>query len=192
MKICITGYRPDKLPKRYGYNIDSAAYKDLSKVIKDVLLIELMHHQENALECISGMALGVDQLYVKTTDEFRKSPSMRGFSVSITAAVPCRGQETKWPVHSREVYHQILSLCDQVHFVHNGPFTPSCMEERNRWMVDRSDAVIAVWDGKSGGTANCVKYAKAKGKTIWYIHPSALTIRRETNDKKQTAKTDPV
>lgn len=184
MRICITGYRPSKLPGKYGYNIYSAAYVELSKVIRDILSMELLLNPDDHLECISGMALGVDQCFVKTADEFRKSPSMRGFFISITAAVPCRGQEVKWPIHSRETYHEILSLCNTVNYIHNGSFTPSCMEERNRWMVDRSDAVIAVWDGQKGGTANCIRYAKNKGKRIWCINPTDYSIWRENNDKK--------
>jgi hypothetical protein len=33
-------------------------------------------------------------------------------------------------------------------------------------MVDHADMVIALWDGTSGGTANCVNYAKAQHKQI--------------------------
>lgn len=183
MKICITGYRPNKLPVRYGYNIHGPAYQDLAKVIQDVLRIAMLLNQDTELECISGMALGIDQLYVDLVGRHLKHQLQnQAFKCSITAAVPCRGQEKKWPVSSREEYHKLLSLCDNVHYVTNGPFTPSCMEDRNHWMVDNSDAVIAVWDGKSGGTANCIRYARQKKKMIYYINPETLQIRRETND----------
>ena len=37
-------------------------------------------------------------------------------------------------------------------------------------MVDKSDLVIAVWNGKeSGGTWNTIQYAKSKGKKIHFI-----------------------
>ena len=46
------------------------------------------------------------------------------------------------------------------------------MQIRNRWMVDNSDLVLAVFDGKKeGGTWNCVKYAKSKNKEIVVIKP---------------------
>ena len=189
MKICITGYRPNKLPARYGYNIHGPAYQDLAKVIQDVLRIAMLLNQDTELECISGMALGIDQLYVDfVSNHFRYWMQAKAFKCSITAAVPCRGQEKKWPVSSREEYHKLLALCDKVHYVTNGQFTPTCMENRNRWMVDNSDAVIAVYDGKPGGTANCVKYARRQGKTIYYINPETLRIRKETNDKIVEAK----
>ena len=183
MKICITGYRPNKLPARYGYNICSAAYQDLAVAIRTALVTEMLLQADVDVECISGMALGVDQLFVEVVNEFRNRRFWAGLNWQMTAAVPCRGQEKKWPIASREKYHKLLALCDKVYYVTNGSFTPTCMEDRNRWMVDNSDAVIAVWDGKSGGTANCVRYARQKGRTVYYINPDTLQVRREVNDK---------
>jgi hypothetical protein len=40
---------------------------------------------------------------------------------------------------------------------------------RNREMVDYTDAVIAIWDGKSRGTKSTIDYARSKGKPV-YIH----------------------
>ena len=33
-------------------------------------------------------------------------------------------------------------------------------------MVDRSDSIVALWNGTSGGTKNCIDYAEKKGKPI--------------------------
>jgi predicted Rossmann fold nucleotide-binding protein DprA/Smf involved in DNA uptake len=38
--------------------------------------------------------------------------------------------------------------------------------KRNEQMVRMSDAVIAIWDGKSRGTASTIEYAKKYGKPI--------------------------
>ena len=38
-------------------------------------------------------------------------------------------------------------------------------------MVDKSDYVIAVWNGKPSGTGNTVRYAESKGKTVIRIRP---------------------
>ena len=45
-----------------------------------------------------------------------------------------------------------------VHLVSNR-YTPTCMMDRNRYMVDKSSILIACYDGKSGGTWNTIKYA---------------------------------
>jgi uncharacterized phage-like protein YoqJ len=36
------------------------------------------------------------------------------------------------------------------------------MQIRNEWMVDNAHIVLALWDGSSGGTGNCIKYANRK------------------------------
>ncbi len=48
------------------------------------------------------------------------------------------------------------------------------MDKRNKWMVDNCDLLIAVWNGTSGGTANCVNYAKSINKQIIIINPNSL------------------
>lgn len=34
------------------------------------------------------------------------------------------------------------------------------------WMVEYSDAVLALWDGTTGGTGNCVEYARRVNKRL--------------------------
>lgn len=48
------------------------------------------------------------------------------------------------------------------------------MQKRNEYMVDNINELIAVWDGQSGGTANCVNYAKKKGIAITQIDPNNI------------------
>ena len=48
------------------------------------------------------------------------------------------------------------------------------MQRRNEYMVDKADTLIAVWNGTSGGTANCVKYAKKKGVDIVRLDPNKI------------------
>ena len=50
-------------------------------------------------------------------------------------------------------------------------YTADCMHKRNRYMVDHSDYVIAVWDGSPSGTGKTVMYAKENHKTILQIKP---------------------
>jgi uncharacterized phage-like protein YoqJ len=45
------------------------------------------------------------------------------------------------------------------------------MQKRNEYMVDKCDKLLAVWNGTTGGTHNCIKYAKSKGKEIILLNP---------------------
>jgi uncharacterized phage-like protein YoqJ len=42
---------------------------------------------------------------------------------------------------------RIVEICDD-------PYEPWKMQKRNEWMVDNSDADIAVWNSQPGGTKN--------------------------------------
>ncbi len=49
----------------------------------------------------------------------------------------------------------------------NDHYFNACMLIRNEYMVNKSDSVIAVWDGvEEGGTWYTVKYARKNGKTV--------------------------
>ena len=50
------------------------------------------------------------------------------------------------------------------------------MQKRNEYMVDNSDYVIAVWNGKPSGTENTVKYANKKNKVVLLVDPQTLEI----------------
>jgi len=51
------------------------------------------------------------------------------------------------------------------------------MQKRNEWMVDNCDLLIAVWnEDKSGGTYNCIQYAKSVNKEVIYVNPTLCHI----------------
>ena len=82
----------------------------------------------------------------------------------LIAAVPFPEQAALWSEKNRLRYNHILSLCDKIKIV-SPSHSSSCMMQRNKFMVDNSDYVIAVWNGlMSGGTANTVGYAKKLNK----------------------------
>ena len=43
--------------------------------------------------------------------------------------------------------------------------------KRNEQMVDMSDEVLIIWDGKSKGTQHTIKYAKRTNKKIVIVQP---------------------
>lgn len=175
MKLCITGYRPAKLPAQYGYDIHNEAWQDLKRAFSDVSLF--LYGKDHSLSIYTGMALGVDQAFVEEAFFLRSSlPNIR-----CIAAIPCYNQESKWPVTSRAQYHEILSQCDEAVYVTKSRFTQDCMELRNQWMVDHSDILVAVYDGKKGGTKNCIDYAEKHGKAIIQINPSTLQLYCKTD-----------
>lgn len=95
-----------------------------------------------------------------------------GHNIKLHCAVPCIDQDATWiNQKDKDLFRKILSVADIVHEA-PVPYSPFAMEQRNMYIVDHSDGLIAVWNGDmSGGTHNCIEYAKKKQKNIIYITP---------------------
>lgn len=171
MIICITGHRPNGLPREYGYNLNNEAWSKLKEYI-EVTIEECYKYAtpNEELILISGMALGIDTAFWEVANELRKSNR----NIKIEAAIPFVGQEKKWKHESQKQYTQMLSESDKVTTVSEGGFATYKMMARNRYMVNKSDIVIAVICKETGGTAQCVKYAKERNKVVIEINPQNI------------------
>jgi len=133
----------------------------MEKVVHDLIHVHKVDH------FISGLAIGVDMLGAETVALVR---AFGGPEVKLTGAMPFPSQPNKWPEHTRQRWHDICGLCNEVVSVSADPYSPAKMQIRNRWMVDNSTYVIAVWNGTtSGGTWNCMNYAHSTGKPVLAI-----------------------
>lgn len=109
---------------------------------------------------LAGMALGVDTWAAEIVLSLRKQ-----FPVTLEAVIPCEGQDARWPLESQKRYQSIITQCDKVTPLQEH-YTPDCFDRRNRYMIDHSDLIIAVWNGSPGGTGNTVAYARSLGKQV--------------------------
>jgi len=154
-KIAFTGHRPNKIG---GYNNAHPLRIAVKQAIEDALKRAITKFGDtHEITVITGGALGVDQ------DAARVAHSL---GLPFIVASPFVGQEGNWPKSSKDTYSKMLSYAKEVVVVSEGGYDPAKMQIRNQWMVDNCDALVAVWDGTSGGTANCVRYALSVGKAI--------------------------
>lgn len=158
--ICVTGHRPNKL---FGYNDNDPRYNTLRSALDQAITAAA---QKGSVVAYTGMALGVDTIFAEECLKLKKQ-----FDIKLVAAVPFKGQEGKWPEQSKKHYHDLLSQVDEIVYVSDPGYAAWKMQKRNEYMVNHSDLVIAVFDGTSGGTANCVNYAKRQNKQIYIINP---------------------
>lgn len=121
-------------------------------------------------EFISGMAIGVDQWAAELVLD---DPELR-----LICAIPCHEQYKRWSKEWRERWESIIARAHQVEYVHEGGYYSGCLNDRNKWMVDRADVAIAIWDGGSGGTAHCVRYAQSKPIPVWRFNPVVAEYSR--------------
>lgn len=167
MKIAITGHRPVKLGNDYA--LTSPLIQNIKlEIMRQIVNIQGKHLMEDIM-LITGMALGIDTLFAKIAIEL---------NFPFIAAIPCAGQASMWPASSKQIYFDLVEhpLCTK-HWCSTEPYRSDLMQKRNQWMVDNCDILIAVWDGTSGGTGNCVKYAKSVHKQIIHIDPRALILK---------------
>lgn len=161
MKIAVTGHRPNKL---WGYNNNHPNYIKLGRVLRDTLICYEAKH------IITGMALGVDTIFALVGLKLKQSNP----DLIVECAIPCRNHSSQWLKESVAIYNDILSRADITTLVTDAPYSSHLMQKRNEYMVDNCDLLIAIWDGTSGGTANCVKYAESRNKEIIRFDPKQI------------------
>jgi len=155
MKLGFTGHRPNKLG---GYSEDNAR----QWITGFTNFLERGAQYYDSVEVISGMALGVDQWVAEAA---------LNLNLPLHAYIPFPGQENAWPASSQQVYRKILNQATTTTTVSQGPYNPSFMQIRNQAMVDAADRYVAIWDQTSGGTANCVAYARKQKRPLTVYNP---------------------
>ncbi|MCL2816650.1 MAG: DUF1273 domain-containing protein [Oscillospiraceae bacterium] len=169
-KSCaFTGHRPQRFS--FGYNEDDEKCQKLNKIMEDEIekLIAA-----GVTDYYTGMALGADTWAAEIILDLKeKYPALR-----LIAVLPCETQANDWTVEQRERYFNALAVCDEVITLHK-KYKPSCMFERNRYLVDHAEYLLAVYDGgERSGTAYTVRYGKQKERKIIIIDSDTLAVKK--------------
>jgi len=120
---------------------------------------------------LSGMAHGVDIWCMEILLDLQRA--YPGEEIRMVAILPYEGQANRWSEKYRERYFNILAQCDDVVTLQTR-YTKDCMHKRNRYLVDSSAHMIAVYNGGKGGTQYTVDYAIKKKRNIVTINPDTL------------------
>ena len=151
---CFTGHRPDKLP--WGTREEDGRCLELKRRLAAAAE---RAYQDGFRHFICGMARGCDLYFAEAILELRECCT----DVTLEGARPCESQADSWPEEERRRYQAILDRCNFETLVQHR-YDRGCMMRRNRYMVDRSARIIAVYDGvPRGGTAQTLAYALRQG-----------------------------
>jgi uncharacterized phage-like protein YoqJ len=175
--LCFTGHRPDKLGGYIGAKALTIQH-NLQDKIKDIIR---RAYAKGFDTFISGGALGVDQFAATAVMELEEE----GLPIKLIIARPFPSQACKWPEKSQKWFNVLCQSADEVIDVSPDPYEPAKMQTRNIWMVDHADAVVAVWNGGRGGTANCIEYAQSKFRPILFVNPYTLACAWDAKSKKE-------
>lgn len=157
-KCCFTGYRPEKFSFPMVFGSD-----EMNTLEKKIYSAVFALVEEDFTEFYCGMACGFDLLCGKAIVDIKRAHPEKG--IRLISAIPYRSQSNGFSDMWKKLYDIVLREADESVLI-SEEYTLSCFEKRNRFMVDNSSTVVCYFDGKSGGTANTVKYAGKKGKRI--------------------------
>ena len=143
---CVTGHRD--IPAEQMDRIQELLRREILAAIED-----------GYTHFISGFAAGADLIFADIVAELKEI-----YPITLEAAIPYPGR-MKTP---DETFQRLIRCCDTVK-IHSDGYFKGCYLRRNRYMVDQSQRVIAVYDGRpTGGTAATVRYAGEKDvRIVW-------------------------
>ena len=153
---CFTGHRPDKLPWR------DDEWDPRCVELKERLAAAVEEAYDRGMRhFICGMARGADFYFCEAVLALRD----RRPGVTVEAALPCEEQAARWRERDRNRYFRLVAQCDYETMVQHH-YDRGCMLRRDRYMVDRSSMIIAVYGGVLGGTMYTLSYAMKKGLEV--------------------------
>ncbi len=118
-------------------------------------------HAEGYRRFLCGMALGFDMAAAEAVLALRAAhPEVR-----LVCVVPFAGQDRRFPAVEQERYRRILEAADET-VVLRDDYRPDCYARRNDRLTDGASAVVAWYDGSSGGTHYTVRRARRLGLRI--------------------------
>lgn len=187
MTICFTGPRPNQL---HGY--DEAARSLYTQIVDFTQNVILEFTRDNpGAKFISGGAQGFDQLAFWAVEKAKRlHPEL---NISNTLYIPFENQPSRWSsdgMFGRKEYLLMRRRANITRIVSPNPAPDDsraavkALHERNHAMVKDCDLVIALlagrsldWENSSGGTAECVRYARAQNRPVFAIeyHPDQET-----------------
>lgn len=174
-----TGYRPEKLPFGYDFGCEQA------KRLKSALYSEYDKlFRKGFRYFLTGGAMGSDLMAADVILELKKEYGRQARNVISMICLPCHDHFRNWNQAEIDHLERILADDTSAFYVSDRPYYTGCMQERNKYMVDTSAVLIAVYDGKPGGTRNTVEYAKSLKRKIVAIRPDNV-MRIELFSKKE-------
>ena len=163
IKSCaFTGHRPRSFSFEYDEN--SEEFLELRTKIKNTI-IQVCNSGCRKFYC--GMAEGVDlwcgEIVLELKDSFNPP-------LEICAVVPFISQPATMTPSNQKRYRKIMEASSE-RFLVSRNFTKACYQKRNYYLVDSTDALIAVFKAgeERSGTGQTIRYAKKKNKKIFLI-----------------------
>lgn len=157
--VAFTGHRPNKLG---GYTWNKSFVALYKKEI--AFLIE-----EGYNTFISGGAMGIDMYAWQAVHELQKHKEY-SFIKNILY-IPCPEQANKWSREYQEYHKYMVKNSNHVQIIES-KYSITCMNARNKAMINKANLLVAYWNGSGGGTRNAINYAHKKNVQVVNLYKS--------------------
>ena len=141
--------------------------------VKSELLVIIKDLAENKNEIvgISCLAIGADQLFAKL---------ILSIDGQLLAIIPFSDYEKTFKNNDLDNYKNVLKLAFKIEVLPKQSSNEESFFTAGKRVVELSDIILAVWDGKKaeglGGTGDIVAYAKKINKKVIHINPYSKNI----------------
>ena len=154
---CVTGHRD--IPQKEMNHVRAALRREIDCAVAD------------GYTCfMSGFAEGADQYFVEIVMELQKENP----ALELIAVIPYRKRLDSLNKKTRT--RELLEACADVVVIQE-KYLPSVYSHRNRYMVEHSDRVIAVYDGReTGGTAKTIRFTHRMKKELREIPVGEIVL----------------
>ena len=166
---CFAGHRASKMP----YNEMSKEHEILENILKEEI-IKLI--RDGVSEFYAGGQKGIDTLaallVLNIEEEF-------GTTANLNLVLPYENMQSGFSLLQMDNIERIKQKANAI-IILNDEYTTSCYRERNKYMIDKSDYLIAVCMEKSSrsGTKMTINMAKKIGLEIIKINPVTYEVAR--------------
>lgn len=113
---------------------------------------------------MAGGAIGFDTLVAREVIRFRISHP----DVTLKLALPCVNQEANWTEEQKSAYAYTLAAADEIIYI-SDEYTDTCMKERNRYLAEHADLLIAYVSRAASGAGQTVRMAKERGVRVYNL-----------------------
>ena len=167
----VTGHRPTRFKWKYKENNNGC--KRLKKRMHDQFIAL---YEKGVRRFLVGGTIGVDQWAGEILLRLKEQPEYS--DIELVVVLPYPGHDKQWDPRSRERLSFLIQHSSKCVTVGRNAGQESFMQ-RNRYMVDHVDCLLAVYDGKQDSRSNTmqtVNYARKKNLPIIYIHPDTHLV----------------
>ncbi len=172
MRIGITGHQD--LTKRLQIEGANHSSEEAWAWVEHAFIAMLADMDLAGVMIVSCLAVGADQHLSRIGLE-------RGARLSVV--IPSVGFENTYTEpETREAFEKMLSIATEVVYLNFPEPSEPAFYAGGKCVVDQSDMVVAVWDGRDavglGGTGDIVAYSLDHGHDVHHLDPIHRSIHR--------------